>query len=88
MTDGGPAFPATYPRPMNSAQDGMTLRDYFAAQALQMIMLPEIYRVDRWAEKGKYDDDVEVEWDKGDAKQWASSAYVVADAMLAQREKS
>ena len=29
--DGGPAFPATYP----CGPSGMTLRDYFAAKALQ-----------------------------------------------------
>ena len=36
---GGPAFPALYdPRNDGGTEDGMTLRDYFAAAALQGII--------------------------------------------------
>ena len=32
---GGPAFPATEEHGLNSGMPGMTLRDYFAAKAMQ-----------------------------------------------------
>jgi hypothetical protein len=55
MNDGGPAFPRTGNFDANqegvydsTAQDGMTLRDYFAAAAVSAL-LPE-YTSDDWAE--------------------------------------
>jgi len=75
INDGGPAFP----RPMaetslggNYEQDGMTLRDWFAGQAL-VSMGPTVK-----AAPGATLQDV--------AESMASTAYVVADAMLAARE--
>lgn len=50
------------------SDDGMTLRDYFAAKAMQGIVVH---------------DDV---WEQADSS-IAISAYALADAMLAQREK-
>lgn len=35
INDGGPAFPGTVDNGLNSGVYGMTLRDYFAAAALQ-----------------------------------------------------
>ena len=32
--DGGPAFPTVVPENFHAAQDGMSLRDWFAGQAL------------------------------------------------------
>lgn len=35
IKDGGPAFPRPHSEPPHYAQEGMSLRDYFAAKALQ-----------------------------------------------------
>lgn len=71
--DGGPAFPD--PGRAQSAKQrgllgnpGMSLRDYFAAKAMQGIVTHE----DMW---NQLDSTI------------AESAYALADAMLAQREK-
>ena len=73
MTDdtGGPAFPpqhdpATHP-------SGMTLRDYFAAKAIQGLMGRD------WSDFKISDDEL--------IALWARSAYGVADAMLAARQQ-
>lgn len=76
--NGGPAFP----RPKSpkgeytdsevpGAQTGMSLRDYFAAKALPGLMGRS------WSPLTG--DDL--------VNQWAVSAYAMADAMLAEREK-
>ena len=68
---GGPAFPADRLH-NNEWQDGMTLRDYFAAKAMQAVIInsdkhsTEIEEVELWI--GQY-------------------AYTVADAMLKARKK-
>lgn len=77
--DGGPAFP----RPVgtngarsiedlyvNDPQEGMSLRDYFAAAALQTMKL-----ANSWSDNPLYWEGV------------ARSAYVCADAMLAEKNK-
>ena len=35
INDGGPAFPSTHP---HGKEDGMTMRDYFAAKAMMLSM--------------------------------------------------
>jgi hypothetical protein len=60
--NGGPAFPYTSPDGM-WGNKGMTLRDWFAGQAI--------------AGAAKYD-----------PATTAQNAYVIADAMLAEREKN
>ena len=82
--NGGPAFPHTVkykdishikPGEIGIAQDveitsaGMTLRDYFAAKAMQGLLA-----------SGHYEGKVEL-------MPLAFSAYAVASAMLAEREK-
>lgn len=65
--DGGTAFPRPYiPTPSGdvSYRDGMTLRDYFAGQALIALVGGGI-----------------------PIEPWAVTAYRIADAMLAEREK-
>jgi hypothetical protein len=58
-----------------SAVDGMTLRDYFAAQAMQALITGLISQPDRAKE-----------W--VDSELWApQQAYAVADAMLAARKE-
>ena len=69
--NGGPAFPpqhdpATHP-------SGMTLRDYFAAKAIQGLMGRD------WSDFKISDDEL--------IALWARSAYGVADAMLAARQQ-
>lgn len=85
--DGGPAFPAKAdvdPRGMGqsfvvSARGGMSLRDWFAGQALMSGAGPDArYSAERADSHGdsKWHDLV------------ASSAYAFADAMLAARKKA
>ncbi|HBU8232619.1 TPA: hypothetical protein MDC20_003284 [Morganella morganii] len=74
MTDktGGAAFPASgHPDMQFVAQEGMTLRDYFAAKAMQGILVN--------AERN--------EFSFGKVDEIASKAYELADAMLRAREK-
>ena len=80
--DGGPAFPfATHTQdqrgvPMAHIRDGMTLRDYFAAAALQGIIAygPDAKMMDM------------AEGARGGAHE-ARAAYAWADAMLAERSR-
>ncbi len=68
----GPAFPESYvgaDRPHAGIGDGMTLRDYFAAQALPACI--EVCRTDTRADE--YESHV------------ATKAYMMADAMLKAR---
>lgn len=63
--DGGPAFPAY------SAHDGMALRDYFAAKAMQTLLSSE-YTSNHGLHEG---------W----MRSLSHESYQVADAMLAAR---
>ena len=70
-TDGGPAYPTKVDDWADGwTHRGMTLRDYFAGQALASIPLRG------WNDLR--------DTEKPDA--WARLAYVIADAMLAARE--
>lgn len=70
---GGPAFPTPA---HNLKNDGMTLRDYFAAKAMQITMQ-------------SYGSDWEINpFQQNTFLQWASErAYAMADAMLKAREE-
>ena len=75
IKDGGPAFPRSATKGtsgtiVREAQDGMTLRDYFAGQALGSIPL----RAWDHVSDGRIFD------------AWAKASYATADAMLAARE--
>lgn len=82
--DGGPAFPRTagpkdgYGNPTNPSQSGMSLRDWFAGQALMgQNASPELMVV---VTAGDIKD--------GSAFQrQAKAAYAQADAMIAERNK-
>ena len=65
---GGPAFPHSR---LGSDADGMTLRDYFAAKAMQSLMHTQYA-------------DMTYE---GESAAMAFEAYRLADAMLAERSK-
>lgn len=76
--DGGPAFPGTG-GPIRTGVDtfsfssaGMTLRDYFAGQALAGLASATNDQGD---------------WTGADAQSVAHTAYEIADAMLAERAK-
>ncbi len=71
--DGGQAFPFV-PTDYGGFQDGMSLRDYFAAAALQG-MIASSPVVDRTDSKAI------------NKPRWAKQAYSFADAMLAERDK-
>lgn len=82
MKDGGPAFPANsliksdglpggYGQVVESASQGMTLRDYFAAKAMHAFISSK-------------PQDNGFEADKNFAIKYA---YQVADAMIAERNK-
>lgn len=82
IKDGGPAFPAdelhdqTPPYRHLLASHGMSLRDYFAAKAMQSLILADT----------KADPDV---WETNEDGEpvIAATAYAMADAMLDAREK-
>jgi hypothetical protein len=73
INDGGPAFARTGADGHTSPQIGMSIRDYFAAAALQGNLASQSIDV------GYYDG--EDAWNKA-----ASDAYKAADAMLKARE--
>lgn len=89
--DGGPAFPRTehvWDGVIEEGSAGMSLRDYFAGQAiLSLTMMPIKSRTDEMAAYVGVD---EKDW-VGDIH-WpmllAKRAYSVADAMLAERDKN
>jgi len=68
--NGGPAYPGIIGPPKEYAQ-GMSLRDFFASQALAIIPGRS------WAHLGS---------DEKIISSWAQTAYLVADAMLKARE--
>lgn len=67
-TNGGPAFPNSVQPDFQYAESGMSLRDWFAGQAVHGLMI-----------------DRPLECPFSDV---AAQAYEVADAMLAEREKT
>lgn len=77
--DGGQAFPVSlFPGPMgdlHAGEPGMTLRDWFAGQAAASI-IGEIIAGGNFSTS------------KEDASVVAKSAYLLSDAMLAERTKS
>jgi hypothetical protein len=69
--NGGPAFPL-HPETRDMRKSGMTLRDYFAGQAL--MSLPHLCAHDTLLDGMTFEQHV------------ARNAYKLADAMLAERE--
>ncbi|WZB76782.1 hypothetical protein WJ972_15565 [Achromobacter insuavis] len=72
INDGGPAFPFVEPDTMVNVAVGMTLRDYFAAKAMQ-----------GWL--SSYGPDDKHPASAGDAVFVARRSYAMADAMLTAR---
>lgn len=76
--DGGPAFPSTD----FGSRKGMTLRDWFAGQALAAMIMKSPF-FDTQGENGSKISSEDIKQFKLDM---AASAYAYADAMLAERE--
>ena len=75
INTGGPAYPAPTTKPLENYYPGMTLRDYFAAKAMQgLISCPD------WRENVGEEEGI----DASDCT--ARAAYMMADAMLKARE--
>lgn len=72
--DGGQAFPARWPNEWRQTSGEISLRDYFAGQALVGMI-------------ANVSSSVCPQPGDNDAQAFARSAYIVADAMLAEREK-
>ena len=75
MNDGGPAFPTPQIGEYNP-QFGMSLRDYFAGQALTGLLPQDGVRLS--ARKNNPNEE---------SKYIAAAAYQIADAMLAERAR-
>jgi hypothetical protein len=67
---GGPAYPAPVTKPLENYYPGMTLRDYFAAKAMQSLITASV------TDPGKV----------GPVNNISEYAYSYADAMLKARE--
>ena len=79
--DGGPAFPNITPDMCIQGGPGMSLRDYFAAKAMQSLILaangPAAPAFTQYAQQTG----------RGEAEVIAAAAYEYAGEMLAHREK-
>ena len=82
IDNGGPAFPTGEEHGFNSGMPGMTLRDYFAAKAMQgMLAVPDDQRYGDRADKT-----LSIEqWQQWCVTGAVEHAYRVADAMLRAR---
>lgn len=79
INDGGPALPAQYEGSTRPDAMGMTLRDYFAAKAMQgMLAVPDNQRYGDRADKTL---SIE-EWQQWCVTGVVEHAYRVADAMI------
>lgn len=70
---GGPAFPALYQGDTRSDCPGLSMRDYFATNALQALL----HKDSNWREG----------WGRCTKTELAEEAYAFADAMLTVRTK-
>lgn len=74
FNNGGAAFPVSG---IDLVEDGMTLRDYFAAKALQGILSSE-----ECQHSGSEAYSINVEYNRRWVKRNAKAAYSLADAMI------
>lgn len=84
IDDGGQAFPQN-PEWLSN-RGGMTLRDYFAAKALQALIPDECQRMKYDGSERTGFDDSPSDSSRTFAEQIARECYYIADAMLAARK--
>jgi hypothetical protein len=77
--DGGPAFP-----PGDGSENGMTLRDYFAGQALAGITSRSVEVYKKLEGSGISMSEIENEL----TQRLSCAAYIYADAMLSARKEA
>ena len=75
--DGGPAFPRLYSRSDEDGTHGMSLRDWFAGQVVGHLVSNPNQNPD-WIRTATAGEQAQV---------YAFNAYLIADAMLAARER-
>lgn len=80
INTGGPAFP----KPYSGTEMGMTLRDYFAAKAMQAIIQANTMRV---SIANELQSNCDKEFVDKEAECLAEGAYQMADAMLRMRKE-
>lgn len=82
INDGGAAFPNSVQPDFQYAEAGMSLRDWFAGQALVgLISSSEAHF------RGNSSDEAAIaEWRAEVDRRWAGYCYEMADAMLSARE--
>ena len=92
-SNGGPAYPqhgwSSDPETIKRMQgrEGMSLRDYFAAAAMQG-MTPKLHKSDAWNDLGQFDCVTENACETLAACELiANTAYTLADAMIRERER-
>lgn len=83
QNDGGPAFPVFCDQTSQQLY-GMNLRDHFAANALQGLLAEPMWEEDSTAQVLVLTRDTAF---ASPAERFASAAYQIADAMLAERER-
>ena len=83
MYAGGPAFPRMGERCQSINEDGMTLRDYFAAKTMAAILQSGTWGP-KTADALHYEDDQQFVENR--AACLAEGAYQMADSMLKARE--
>lgn len=76
--DGGPAFPLQEIPGVSTGADGMSLRDYFAAAALQGLVAYPHFKPSHRKPDGSF-------CFENAAGDYAATAYALADAMLKAR---
>ena len=83
---GGPAFPAPAGRLTPITDQGMTLRDYFAAKAMQSLIV-ELGRALQHIEGVDFTGLVIADNEGGTPTSIAEESYEMADAMLKARQE-
>lgn len=86
MKDGGRAFPRSDSEYINGSE-GMSLRDYFAAAALPVVMRGWIKELTQDGESSSLNDEG-TQYPSDVADLIATETYAMAQAMISAREKS
>ena len=83
--DGGPAFPV---ESFSPSEEGMTLRDWFAGQALSSIAGEWMHAFASNDEQGKWIRQAAIDGDEETQGAVADMCYFIADAMIAEKRRT